>query len=371
MIDPEKSMAGQWIGRNHGDPNSLIVLDLDAIGDEARGSAYLFPDDKDIPASYAAIRAKDQIDDFLVDTTVGHFDSATGYFPTFNELGQHFPDVQLPRTLKAEFTFVEIDVLEVKWKTEIGTGGHARLKRWLTQDTSLVPPDQKISSWADFKERVTQENFSEFVYRGQSAPWPLRTSFHRSNRRDLNRYLTQDIPRLHRALSSRTRHVFDLGKPYENGAFLNLAQHHGFPTPLLDWTFSPFVAAYFAFSEINQKSDVVRIFAFDHLSYSEEFFPHQSITFMKPHFSVLEALSIENDRAIPQQGLLTLTNLEDIERFLMLKENENKKYLFAYDIPASERSKVLSDLKLMGITASTLFPGIDSICRELRDRHFA
>ncbi|MGZ8365631.1 MAG: FRG domain-containing protein [Nitrospira sp.] len=68
------------------------------------------------------------------------------------------------------------------------------------------------------------------LFRGQKEPWRLRTSFHRSGRADLMRFWHEDRQVLHRHLSARTNHVFNLDNPSENGAFFNLIQHHGYPT---------------------------------------------------------------------------------------------------------------------------------------------
>jgi len=75
---------------------------------------------------------------------------------------------------------------------------------------------------------------------------------------------------LHRHLSLRTSHVFNRDMPDENGAFFNLVQHHGYPTPLLDWTSSPFVPAFFAYPRLKNTEAVladaeekVRILQFD------------------------------------------------------------------------------------------------------------
>jgi hypothetical protein len=178
---------------------------------------------------------------------------------------------------------------------------------------------------------------------------------------------------LHRALSSRTKHFFDLDRPPQLGAFLNLAQHHGFPTPLLDWFYSPYVAAYFAFSGISPKSATgnVRIFCLDRNALVTQTFQFQHLTYTFPHLSILEALALENDRAVPQQGLLTLTNLQDIEAYLdVIEKRIGKQVLTVIDLPKSEHLEVMADLRLMGITRSSLFPGIESICLDTRDKLF-
>jgi hypothetical protein len=215
---------------------------------------------------------------------------------------------------------------------------------------------------------------SEYLFRGQTKQWKLRTAFHRRGRYDLGRFITEDITKLHRRLTARTKHVFNLGIPNENGAFFNLAQHHGYPTPLLDWTFSPYVAAFFAFRNVPKKlerDECVRVFIFDQEKWKSDWPQFLMLNTAWPHFSIMEFLAIDNERLVPQQAATTVTNIDDVETYIFEKEREkNCKYLSAIDIPYSERNKVIKELSYMGITAGSMFPGLDGSCEELREKLF-
>lgn len=87
--------------------------------------------------------------------------------------------------------------------------------------------------------------------------------------------------------------------------------------------------------------------------------------------SVSEFIAINNPRLVPQQAVTTATNLYDIEAYVLEKEAETGvKLLQAIDIPARERREAMVDLRFMGITAGSMFPSIDGICEELRERNF-
>ncbi len=364
--------SGQWIGKSKGDPPGGLLLNLETVSAGIKGTISLFPTDSTLPSSMARLSFSDSSPATVQGAQVAHFISDTGYIPTWPELDASFPGVQLPVYVDATVEILEPEKLRIEWETPVGTGGKAVLKRKNVPVHSSIIADPKIRSWIEFKAFVERLEPEQFVFRGQSRPWPLATSFHRKGRTDLDRYRFEDIPRLHRATSSRLSHVFDLEKQFELGAFLNLAQHHGFPTPLLDWTYSPYVAAFFAFSTCDEEQkEPVRIFHFDYASYTIENAQRLTMASVLPHFSFLEALSIENDRATPQQGLLSLSNLADIENFIGVRESEKKnRYLYAVDLPAGERDSVMSELRLMGITKATMFPGLDSICEELSNRYF-
>jgi hypothetical protein len=143
---------------------------------------------------------------------------------------------------------------------------------------------------------------------------------------------------------------------------------------LLDWTYSPFVAAFFAFRhrKVDEESDRrVRILAFEKQDWLASFNQLDAVNFVRPHFSLLEALAIENPRAIPQQAVSTLTNVDDIEKYIAgCEAAQSAKYLHAIDLDADARPHVMAELSMMGITAGSLFPGLDGACEELMGRFF-
>jgi cysteinyl-tRNA synthetase len=74
---------------------------------------------------------------------------------------------------------------------------------------------------------------------------------------------------------------------------------------------------------------------------------------------------------VPQQAVTTVTNIYDIEEYILGKEQESGiDFLKAVDIPAHERENAMAELKFMGITAGSMFPSIDGICEELREINF-
>ncbi|HEX4198047.1 MAG TPA: FRG domain-containing protein [Caulobacteraceae bacterium] len=364
-------MDGQWIGRFEGTHEGVIVIDLDDLGTNCDGVAYIFPNDQDVPGTIARIRTPNKNKKVTFNTTtLNTLDKASELIPP-HLVQSVYPNFVFPKI--AEVTLEWSDTkLNVQWKTDIGTVGAANISR-STSTTSRTPAKKEINSWAKFKEYAHSLRPYSFIYRGQPEPDRLRTAFHRTKRTNLLRFAAEDIPALHRHLSARTSHVFDLTKALENGAFHNLIQHHGYPTPLLDWTYSPFVAAYFAFLRQPAlcKGTKVRIFAFDKETWVTTFNQLQRIGPARPHFSVSEFLGIGNERMTPQQALSTITNVDDIEAYIQEREQERSvTYLTAIDLPRSERVKALQELSVMGITAGSLFPGLDGACEELRGRFF-
>lgn len=265
--------------------------------------------------------------------------------------------------------------LTLSWTTDLGFAGNCELPRSKAGEPSEIVSEQR--DWDDFKRYVSDLKGKRYLFRGQGKPHRLRTSFHRTGRADIWRFRNDDINVLRKHLSAKTEHFFNFEIPDEFGAFLNLIQHHGYPTPLLDWTFSPFVAVFFACRRISNDDATkagpnqrVRIFVFDQEQWEEDFQQILILLFPGQHFSIGEFLAIENERMIPQQGASTFTSLDDIESYIKSKETETKKYLWAIDLPVCERREIVRELRYMGITAGSLFPGLDGVCEELADRNF-
>lgn len=105
-------------------------------------------------------------------------------------------------------------------------------------------------SWLDLQEELF--NFpphpehgryrSPFAYRGiDSAKFDLLTSLMRIENTGMESHLLRNFKKFARSLLKDKHNDWEL---------LAVAQHHGLPTRLLDWSFSPYVALHFATSDI-------------------------------------------------------------------------------------------------------------------------
>jgi hypothetical protein len=367
-------LKGQWFGPYAGTHSGNIIAEFDQVGTDLIGTVTAYPGDP-VPPAFTAVIIPVGRKLFEAVLSLQPIDFATGNPVPWAMIAGRHPGLNMSKVAKTKWSLSSDGTLYVSWVTDLENHGTAVLRQGAPNAPSALKP-LNVSSWSEFKEYVTSLEPSRYIFRGhEENAWRLRTYFHRTGRADLRRFMLEDIPVLHRHLSGLTQHVFNLADPIENGAFHNLVQHHGYPTPLLDWTYSPFVAAYFAYRNIPKEERIadrkIRIVLFDAKQWKADFAQLDRFTPALRHFSIFLPIAINNNRMVPQQALLTISNVDDIEGYVAeYEEARGKKYLAAIDLPASERAQVMTELRMMGITASSQFPGLDGVCEQLREQNF-
>ena len=224
---------GQWIGLYTGSNTGTLVVELDDIGTHYEGRAYAYDSLNGLPAVYAFFSTPDKSDFFRLSLPVQPLHPLTLEPTAWENISISYPGVNFPTNVQATLALKD-DELYVEATSNIETQLNAVLPRSQAGQASDYKSLPDVTSWNQFKGYVSRLPPNQYLFRGQKKPVRLRTSFHRTGRADISRFLSQDIRTLHRHLSAPTAHLFNLTIPDENGAFFSLVQHHGYPTPLLD-----------------------------------------------------------------------------------------------------------------------------------------
>lgn len=376
-LEKEVYMQGQWLGNYKNlsadiDANGSVTVNIDELKSCYRGVINIIPKDiQEIPAAVGYFTTTDKNFHQAITIKIKAIDPQTLLEAEWGDIQSKFPNyVVFSNELIAQFEFKN-KTLSIIAKSDAGINIETKLIQPNHNDSSRI--DGLKMNWSDFKEYVSSLARDTYFFRGQKKPWKLQTSFHRRERYCLDSYLNFDVPKLHKRLSSLTKHYFNLQVPEQNGAFFNLLQHHGYPTPLLDWSHSPYVSAFFAFRDWEigyQGSEDVRIYIFNSAAW-QKYTQFQILNPPIPHLSIMDFVSMDNQRIVPQQAITTVTNISDIEHYLLSKGDEmNTDFIVAIDIPAKEREMAMQDLRYMGITAGSMFPGLDGACEEMKEMFF-
>jgi hypothetical protein len=152
---------------------------------------------------------------------------------------------------------------------------------------------------------------------------------------------------------------------YEYHAFL---RHHGFPSPLLDWSRSPYVAAYFAFA--NTRAENVAIYTYrEYLVGTKIFTPSQ------PHVCTLGPYVDVHARHYAQQSQYTfcVSGVNKDWTYRSHEEVQRSDYqdeIIKYVIPASERLKALEYFDSFNLNAYSLMGNVDGLMETMALRAF-
>ncbi len=209
---------------------------------------------------------------------------------------------------------------------------------------------EKIKNLADlYANTKDMRGGYDWFYRGHSnSSWSLLPKAGRSKVMSKNE-------KLHFESWKRRAVEYIRFSPNDGWDWLSVAQHHGFPTRLLDWSTNPLIAAYFAANAHNDLDGA--IYAFQPNSYvkRENIHPleYEGLSLFRP--------TAYASRISRQSGVFTIHGPPDKKMVLGGSYGKIKKF----EVPACIKSDLLLDLDHFGINVASIFPDLDGLSSHI------
>lgn len=156
--------------------------------------------------------------------------------------------------------------------------------------------------------------------------------------------------------------------------YLIYLRHHGFPSPILDWTASPYVAAVFAFDAMDRAAENVVIWAYvrDSLqsfgSDAHLFVVGQYLRTHPRHYLQQSRYSLCVQLTVEQRGNDPYIDYKFLPHNQVLAKSLNDDLIVKIFIPASERRRALMELDSMNLNPYSLYGSEESLIRTIARR---
>lgn len=175
-------------------------------------------------------------------------------------------------------------------------------------------PVTRLEHWRDFTPFLETEFCNrksiDLVFRGHRRyDWGLTPTLARFNEKNVvtNELANMQLKLFRKAIRGRiTDHSLFDDNELENDELWAIGQHYGLKTPLLDWSYSPFVALFFAFAKTDEQDELENpyraIYILNKTAISDDEYFRD--------IRVLEPRKDDHGRLVNQAGLFTFSPYE-------------------------------------------------------------
>ena len=236
----------------------------------------------------------------------------------------------------------------------------------------LTPLPKNIESVTDIANVVTElPKDKRFLFRGQTVNKPPLPRFAREvHERKLS---SENIYKLEKQMLERFRieslpFLQGLPQPQTDFDWLSIAQHHGLPTRLLDWTANALAALWFAVSpHSHEKTDEGVIWILEVEPDNVKKPDPSENPFELRRTYIFQPFHIDR-RITAQAGWFSIHRYaEERGKFYALDRIKiYRPHLRRHVVPSSRFAGLRDELRILGITEATLFPDLSGLCAEIQ-----
>lgn len=236
----------------------------------------------------------------------------------------------------------------------------------------LTAAPKNIESVVDIASIVTElPKNKRFLFRGQTVNEPPLPRFAREVlKRNLS---SEEVYKIERQMLDRVKReslpfLQGLPQPETDFDWLSIAQHHGLPTRLLDWTASALAALWFAVSPQPKKKTKEGVVWILEVEPGNEKRPESNESpFELRRTYIFQPFHIDR-RIVAQAGWFSIHRYaEEKGKFYGLDNIRTyKPHLKRHPVPSNKFADLRDELRILGITEASLFPDLSGLCAEIQ-----